>query len=218
MVIPSWAALFEHCHPQPLHKNRRLSKNKYYTESHLSLYWGGIFFTQKARTSMYKQRSRVGRCKRQANSSRPENKKHGKPRSVACSSVQTKRYSANNFSVLDALRCRLPSHLQQEHVVVVDVRPHRASRGRVAHHHVIHPPRRDELKLTKQVRHLRPVHSTQTQPVSTILDCQETSQFCSHANTQANCASRRNERKKETQKKDKKRNSRQTARFNLKLL
>lgn len=46
------------------------------------------------------------------------------------------------------------SYLEQENVVVVDVRPHRATLGSVAHHDVIDPPRRHEVKLGQQVRHL----------------------------------------------------------------
>ena len=44
--------------------------------------------------------------------------------------------------------------LHQKHIVVVDVRPHVAAGGRKAHHHIVHPPGRQETEVIQQPAHI----------------------------------------------------------------
>ena len=48
----------------------------------------------------------------------------------------------------------LPHPLHQEHIVVVDMRAHIAAPGSKAHHHVVHPPGRQEAEMLQQRPHV----------------------------------------------------------------
>ena len=48
----------------------------------------------------------------------------------------------------------LPHALHQEHIIVVDMRTHIATPGGKAHHHVVHPPGRQEAEMLQQRPHV----------------------------------------------------------------